>query len=307
MPTIQDIVSDVDSSYTSLLNAIKGLSHRELTTIHIYPGWTVKDVLAHIIGWDQRVIQILPLIQQGQDLPGVDVAAQNHQAIQVSQHLAVAEIVQVCDANHRQILDLIRAMDYRDIDVRHQRGEQVITIRSYVIDKMTEHKYLHAFEISQWRKHQEAQIDPIAIQTTLKHNQAEVWAALEGLPEDKLLKPGVMDGRSVKDIVAHLADWDSYILAAGRHIYNPVYPKVTPDPVESRGGWTWLEVRRYLEKTQMAFDTFIADLTPGDWKLRGPYPWPNDQGTLAELISQSAEHYASHLPTLRAWRAQQVR
>jgi hypothetical protein len=40
----------------------------------------------------------------------------------------------------------------------------------------------------------------------------------------------------------------------------------------------------------------------GDWTLRGPYPWPNDQGTLAELLWHISSHYTDHTADLEQWR-----
>jgi hypothetical protein len=47
----------------------------------------------------------------------------------------------------------------------------------------------------------------------------------------------------------------------------------------------------------------LVSLRPGDWTLRGPYPWPHDQGTLAELVWLMSEHYVDHIPDLQEWRA----
>jgi hypothetical protein len=55
-------------------------------------------------------------------------------------------------------------------------------------------------------------------------------------------------------------------------------------------------VRQSLETIQIEVAAFVDQLEPEAWKLRGPYPWPNDQGTLAELIFQIVDHYADHLP-----------
>jgi hypothetical protein len=45
------------------------------------------------------------------------------------------------------------------------------------------------------------------------------------------------------------------------------------------------------------------------WKLNSgvkPFPWPNDQGTLAELIIHVAGHYTEHLPALEKWLSEQA-
>jgi hypothetical protein len=58
MGSITEIIAYINFGRSSLMEAIEGLSHRELTQAPIYDHWTIKDILAHIIGWDQRVIKI---------------------------------------------------------------------------------------------------------------------------------------------------------------------------------------------------------------------------------------------------------
>jgi hypothetical protein len=57
MSNISAIVSGLEYSRSELLKSIEGLSQRELTETPIYEDWTIKDVLAHVIGWDRRVLQ----------------------------------------------------------------------------------------------------------------------------------------------------------------------------------------------------------------------------------------------------------
>jgi hypothetical protein len=115
---------------------------------------------------------------------------------------------------------------------------------------------------------------------------------------------------SLSDLVGHVADWEQRIVDAAHHIYDPARPPVPPLSNSSeeadwnemmaakRAGKSWQENYADLQSAQQAMDNLLEALKPGDWKLRGPYPWPNDQGTLAELIIQAAEHYEDHLPDL---------
>ena len=49
------LLTDLDQARQRMRNAIEGLDfHKE-----IYPGWTLKEVLAHITGWDDATISSL--------------------------------------------------------------------------------------------------------------------------------------------------------------------------------------------------------------------------------------------------------
>ncbi|MBN1217533.1 MAG: DinB family protein [Anaerolineae bacterium] len=162
MSSIPEIISYLEFGRAELLNSIEGLSQRELTHIPIYEDWTVKDVLAHIIGWDQWILEILPLIRQNRadEIKGVNPDRFNRQTLAVWRDKPLSEVLTTIKTTHRQILDIIAGLDHVEIDMRHSRGKQTITIRSYVIDIMVEHERQHAEEIRQWREGLDRAIDP---------------------------------------------------------------------------------------------------------------------------------------------------
>ena len=317
MGSISSIVSDLQFARTVLLKSIEGLSKRELTELPIYEKWTIKDVLAHLIGWDQRVIETLPLLLQNRagEIPSVEVEEHNRASVQAWRDKPLAEVRARLESVHQQILSMISSLDHIEIDMRRERNGRFVTIRSYVIDIMTEHERRHAAEIEQWRSQLEQAIDPGAIKAELAQNRTKFLALLEGLSEAAVLDKTAFGAWSIKDLVGHVVAWEQRILDAAYHIYDPSLPEVPPlDERDDTDTWneilaaeraacSWAEVWRDLHQTRQATDKFIARLKPGDWRLRGPYPWPADQGTLAELLVNIAEHDADHWPDLEKWRA----
>lgn len=318
MSSIPEIVSYLQFSRTLLLEAIEGLSERELTETPLYEGWTIKEVLAHILGWDQRTLKILPLILQNRadEVAGVEVEAHNQASIEAWRTHSVHEIVATMTAVHNQIMEIISGLDHIDIDLRHTRNGRVITIRSYIIEIMADHERQHAAEIQQWRRELEASINPTELTTTLLNYQQQFKALLDGLDEAALNQPDQIGRWSIKDVVGHVADWQDLMLRAAKHIFDPSLPKVLPvsglDDVDDwnevmagrRENQPWSQIYQDLLEVQTATEKFVTQLKPSDWRLRGPYPWPNDQGSLAELISHIIEHYPDHLPEIKAWRAE---
>jgi uncharacterized damage-inducible protein DinB len=314
MDSIETIISDLGYGRSQLLKSIEGLSQREMTEIPIYEGWTIKDVLAHIVGWDQRTVKTLPLIQQNRagEIVGIEVEAHNRDSVAVWQEKSLTDVLAALKSTHRQILGILSTMDHVEIDMRRERNGRIITIRSYVIDVMMEHDRQHAVEIEQWRKELEQNIDPKAINAKLHQNQADFWSALEGLEEAALVDKRAVDGWSLKDVVGHIAAWEELMIQAAYHIYDPSRPAAAlfGEDIESmnaimaakREANSWQTERQALQDTQAAMNEFLAKLLPGDYRLRGPYPWPDDQGTLAELITHAAEHYDDHRPDIERWR-----
>lgn len=315
MGSIPEIISDLKYSRGELLQSIAGLSRRELTEMPIYEGWTLKDVLAHIIGWDQRVLKTLPLMLQNRasEVASVEVDDFNRASVNAWRDKSWVEVLSEVQSTHRRILESFASLDHVEIDMRRKRNERIITIRSYVIDIMIEHDRKHAAEIELWRKNLERNIDPDAIKAKLVQNRAAFLAALAGLSQADLLDKSALGAWSVKDMVGHMADWEQLMFDAARHIHDPSLPPALPAGevtddwnamlAAKREGDAWEKVFHDLAELHQAVDRFVARLKMGDWTLRGPYPWPDDQGTLAELLDHISTHYTDHMPELEQWRS----
>ncbi|MCB9078847.1 MAG: DinB family protein [Anaerolineaceae bacterium] len=311
MATMPEIVSYLKYGRAVLFEAIAGLSRRELTKMEIYPGWTIKAVLAHIIGWDEQVIKNLALIKQGQadQIDYLNAEEQNQAAIARWDDKSWREVLTAVHHSYQQIVDMIAALDYPEIDRRYQRRGRVITIRSYIIETMVEHIRQHAAEIELWRQSLDADIDPAAIVMQLKQSRAGFMVVLDTFDEADVTNKHAIGHWSISDLVGHMADWEQRMLQATRHIYDPSLPPVPPVDdqaldwdeilVARRAKKSWPENHHDLLEAQVAVDNFLIDLLPGDWKLRGPFPWPDDQGSLAELIATIGRHYDNHTPDLR--------
>jgi hypothetical protein len=286
-----------------------------LTEIPIYESWTIKDLLAHIIGWDEHVIHKLNLLLQHRAdlITAVDVEAQNRQAVTVRQAKSLPEILSEMQSTHQQIVDILSAVALSELDRRHEVDGLAVTIRSYVLDAMIEHERRHAVEVELWRRELEQTIDPAAIKANLRQSRINFMNTLvDHFAEADVLDKTVVGVWSINDLVGHIAVWEQRMLTAAYHIYDPSRPAVPPLPADhtagqnkmmaaARAGKSWPENHHYLRETQAAVDNFVASLRPGDWRLRGPYPWPDDQGTLAELVTHIVEHYDDHLPDLKRW------
>ncbi|MCG3209416.1 MAG: hypothetical protein FOGNACKC_03040 [Anaerolineae bacterium] len=316
MNSIESIISDLRFSRSTLLRAIAGLSQRELTQTPINGAWTIKEVLAHIVGWDNRTLNTLKLITTNRagEVPGVDVQPFNQQSVAAASDKTLAEVMAEAHEIHEQVIELISRLDYKEIDRRHERNGRFITIRSYVIDIMADHERQHAAEIELWRQQLEQSINPDALVAALRQERARFLNLLEQFTLDgQLSDPDAVGRWSVSDVVGHLADWELRMLKAAKHIHDPSLPPVAPAG-DSDADWndilaarrkdkSWAENYQDLLAVQAEVDAFVNDLTPGDWRLRGPYPWPDDQGSLAELVVEITEHYADHIPALEQWAA----
>ena len=279
MGSLDEIIDYLRFGRTQIFEAISDLSERELTEIEIYEGWTIRDLLVHLIGWDEWVLRTIPLIVQDRAdeiPPSVDPDEFNRQTLAAWQDKLFPEVILALQTTQQQVIELVSSLDYKQIDTRRERGGRIITIRSYVIELFVEHERKHVSDIQNWKASLNSVLDPVEVQAKLAHHRAALRKVLADLSQTAFLEKGAIGAWSVKDVIGHLADWESLMLQAAQHIYDPSAPaldalNVSGDVEEwnqifaaQRENDSWKAVLLSLEDTQAAVDRFIAQLRGGD-------------------------------------------
>jgi Protein of unknown function (DUF1706) len=134
------------------------------------------------------------------------------------------------------------------------------------------------------------------------------WLALKesyaGLPDDRLVEPGVVEDWSVKDILAHVTTWEQealthlpLILAGGR---PPRYATLggidafNARMTEQKRGLSLAEVWRQLDETHRRLVAFIQS-APADQFAR-------ETRARRRLRLDTYGHYRLHAEAIREWR-----
>ncbi|MDM8519570.1 DinB family protein [Anaerolineales bacterium HSG6] len=311
MSSIIEIISDLKFSRHELRESIDGLSEQEMNTLELYPGWTVRDLLVHVIGWDERVLQSLPLLlaNRADEIEPVDADDYNQQSLAKWQGKSLAEIQSAMFDTQYKVIQQIQVMDHMEIDKRRERHGRIVTIRSYVINIIMEHDRQHAAEIIAWRANLGDDIDPKTVRETLRVSRNKFRATVEELDEATLIKKGMIEKWSIKDVIGHIADWERLSLQAAEHIYDADSPppmllahnrdELTMMMAAQRDLKTLPVDLRYMRYMHDEWDTFVAKLKPDDWSKRGSYP-RGGGGTIADLVLSLAHHYDEHLGEIEA-------
>jgi hypothetical protein len=135
------------------------------------------------------------------------------------------------------------------------------------------------------------------------------WAALTdsyaGVPESKLVEPGVVDDWSVKDVLAHVSTWEQEAL---RHL-PLIIAGGTPPRYAAQGGidafnarateagrrLSLAEVLRRRDETHARLLEFIRSQPEGTFAGR--------TRARRRLRLDTWGHYPEHTAAIRAWRA----
>jgi hypothetical protein len=149
---------------------------------------------------------------------------------------------------------------------------------------------------------------PDQVQRLLDRLEA-AWTALAdsyaGVPDSKLVEPGVVDGWSVKDILAHVTTWEEEAL---RHL-PLIIAGGTPPRYAAQGGidafnaraaeagrrLSLAEVLRRRDETHARLLEFIRSQPAGTFAGR--------TRARRRLRLDTYGHYPEHTAAIRAWRA----
>ena len=103
------LIQQLDQAREKMRAALKDFD----TQIEIYPGWTIKHVLAHIAGWDDAVIASLQAHAGGKepdtlDVRGIDVY--NAQSVAKREALSYDQVVNEWEMAREQVKDILNEM-----------------------------------------------------------------------------------------------------------------------------------------------------------------------------------------------------
>jgi hypothetical protein len=155
-----------------LLNAIAGLDETTLTTEHILDGWTIKDLLGHIVSWNDEFRANIETILLGKhpgydhSISGADDFSQwNDHWVAQKRDWSWQRIRSDLDRDYQEACDLVRRLQPKDF---RQRGvtpwkraamEKPAALETLDTDSVEtlvnyhwRHINQHARTIEKWRK-----------------------------------------------------------------------------------------------------------------------------------------------------------
>ena len=148
----------------------------------------------------------------------------------------------------------------------------------------------------------------------LKDSRASFLAAIEGLPDEALLQPGVVGEWSIRDLLVHLTLWEAelvtvlYYVKQGRKPPAGVIASEDMDAKNAR--WHAENKDRPLDVARADFTAVreqtlrrVRSLTQADLERADKQPWLQATPLMAWIASDTFEHEAEHIQQIREWRA----
>ena len=151
------LLDQMSTSYAALEEILAPLDKTQYSTEGVIPGWSIKDMLAHIASWHHRLLMWLVAAVRNEEptISGPDnveeMDALNAQFYHENKSRPLDEVLADFRTSRQQIMDIVQAMPEEDLMSPHRfawtKGEplwQAIAGDTY------EHYREHIAQIQEW-------------------------------------------------------------------------------------------------------------------------------------------------------------
>jgi uncharacterized damage-inducible protein DinB len=142
-----EVVEQVRASHDKLVNALVGLHEEEASQVGLNPHWSIKDVLSHIVAWEQEGTRIIREVEAGTRQPSRlskdQIDEFNARAVADRRASTMAEVNDEFRDAHAEMLALINTLP-GEVD------ESSVTYK-YIYGVTIRHMAHHAAQISEYR------------------------------------------------------------------------------------------------------------------------------------------------------------
>jgi Protein of unknown function (DUF1706) len=146
----QQLLTQLDTAWTAFKESYAGLSDPQLTEPGVTGDWSVKDIIAHVMWWEEEALKHLPVIITGGRPPryslqygGID--AFNAQMTEQTRDLSLSDVLKQSDETHRRLIDYILSVPEAQF-TRETRFRRRLRLDTY------SHYPKHAKAIRAWRE-----------------------------------------------------------------------------------------------------------------------------------------------------------
>jgi hypothetical protein len=151
------VLKEMSTSYNALEEILASLDKTQYVTEGVIPGWSIKDMLAHIASWHHRLLRWLDAAVRNQEptISGPDnieeMDALNAQFYQENKARPLDEVLADFRTSYQRIMEIVQTMPEDDLISPHRfawsQGEplwQAIAGDTY------EHYQEHIAQIQAW-------------------------------------------------------------------------------------------------------------------------------------------------------------
>jgi len=151
------VLRELSNSYAALKDILASLDEKNYFREGVIPGWSMKDILAHINSWHHRLLTILDAAIHNEEpsLTGPDNVEEmdklNAQFYQENKSLSLAEVLADFHTSYQHIFDIVQAMPEQDLVSPHRfTWTQAGPLWQAIAGDTYEHYQEHLIQIQEW-------------------------------------------------------------------------------------------------------------------------------------------------------------
>lgn len=110
--SLDDLLEEIEAHWGELAAAARGLTDEDMARPGTLGEWSIKDLFAHIAGWEEEATRRINEIVQGNGAQltwptRAEEDAFNAQTIEKSRHLAPEQVIKRLEECHQDLMDML--------------------------------------------------------------------------------------------------------------------------------------------------------------------------------------------------------
>lgn len=143
------LLTKIDRAWQDFNASYDGLSQTKMVEPGVMGEWSVKDILAHVVTWEEEAVKFLPLILQGRRPPRYSVTyggidAFNALMTEQKRCLALPDVLRLLEETHARLVATVEAAPDAQLE-RETPFRRRLRLDTY------SHYPIHARAIRAWR------------------------------------------------------------------------------------------------------------------------------------------------------------
>lgn len=287
--------------------------------------WSVKDLLVHLLFWEQRLVNWLhngPLDQTPEGIPPADLDWNQFEIDNLEpSHLAfknsLPEILANIRSHYQEVIAAIEEIPEEDL---FTSGAYRWTGQGSVADFIAIYTYSHydwaKRHLRSWRRaHAGKYLNKEVVLERILVERRRLEKNLQHLSDDQMQEPGIIDSWSIKDILAHLADWEQRFIhwyQAGLRGEVPAIPApgisweeldtLNNDIFEKHRTRALQDIVSWFSSSYLEFLGVVKAIPEEDMFQISRYLWLGRSNLVSYILANSANHYRWGNSQIRKWR-----
>jgi uncharacterized damage-inducible protein DinB len=143
-----NILNHLDENWQALVQALSGLSEKDLMEPNVCGSWSVREIMSHISTWEEEALQNIPLILDGEATPRYSssggITAFNDRAQTDKKEYTLSRVKREFYATHQKFVTFLSALPDA-VYLNNSRLAKRIRLDGY------DHYQEHTAQIEIWR------------------------------------------------------------------------------------------------------------------------------------------------------------